>query len=168
MTAEEFRRYYHYSPRNGSITYTFISERGIFSSGVQVGRISAKDGYRYVCIDKRKIKASHLAYLYMTGSFPKKSEYMLHLNGRRWDTRWENLQCLPVRSKAQSPIKQINTRFHKKTKLWQAVAEIKFNYAFPELFESQEQAIAAFCGKKIVVSVDVIDTHVKENNHETI
>ena len=71
---------------------TYNPETGIFQkkNGTPVGYL-CKDGYIQInLLDGSQRKAHRLAWLYMTGSFPK--GILDHIDGNRTNNKWENLR----------------------------------------------------------------------------
>lgn len=53
-----------------------------------------KDGYIHICCDQRFYRTHRLAWIFMTGAFPKKGLEVDHINGVRDDNRWSNLRAV--------------------------------------------------------------------------
>lgn len=77
----------HYNPETGE--WTWIKGR----PGVKVpqaGTLSKRWGYLQIQIDGKIYKAHRLAWVYMTGKWPKGD--IDHINRNRADNRWANLR----------------------------------------------------------------------------
>lgn len=82
----------HYDPETG--LFTWINCKGKReANGARAGSISTK-GYRRISIQRKRYAAHRLAWLYMTGSWPKGE--IDHINGVRDDNRWVNLRDVPL------------------------------------------------------------------------
>ena len=75
-----------YDPHTG--IFTWAKRRIGTRFGVEAGCF--KDGYRVIRINGKLVRAHRLAFLYMTGSWPK--HHIDHINGDRSDNRWINLR----------------------------------------------------------------------------
>jgi hypothetical protein len=87
ITQEKLKELLHYNPETGKFT------RLVGGHGRRVGEMAGTiDSYGYVQIKIRKkcYRAHRLAWLYMTGMFPK--ECTDHINNIRNDNRWCNLR----------------------------------------------------------------------------
>lgn len=87
FTAEVARTLFSYDPITGSIRYLTKRDRH------QIGDIATRkrvDGYNYVCLSKRKVRANRLAFLLVTGEWP--FALVDHKNNDHTDDRWENLR----------------------------------------------------------------------------
>lgn len=89
LTAERLRKLLHYDPETGE--FTRLHDRGKrFKAGSVSGCLDHSTGYWRVRIDDCLYHGHRLAFLYMTGEWPKHE--VDHMNGRRSDNRWSNLR----------------------------------------------------------------------------
>lgn len=88
LTAERLRELLHYDPETG--LFTWIVNRGCIKAGTQAGCID--DGYVKILVCGRKYRANRLAWLYMTGEWPRK--LVDHEDTDRANNRWSNLREL--------------------------------------------------------------------------
>ena len=121
LTQQRLQQLYHYDPETGHFTRKF--ETVLNKAGTQSGFIR-KDGYIQIEIDKRHYLGHRLAWLYMTGEWPKNE--IDHINRIKHDNRYCNLR--DVRRYINSLNKNIpknNTSGHtgikweKKSNKWQ-------------------------------------------------
>jgi len=87
LTQEELKEMFEYNPQSG--IFTSKVKQGKLKAGRVVGTTD-KTRYLFTHIKGKKYSLHRLAFLYMTGSFPKHS--VDHLNRVRDDNRWENLR----------------------------------------------------------------------------
>lgn len=90
LTAERLRALLIYDPETGLFTRR-VSRQG-FWAGTQAGTLitcGPSKGYIYVGVDRGKYRAHRLAWLYMTGEWPRELD---HINRDRADNRWANLR----------------------------------------------------------------------------
>lgn len=80
----------HYDPETGIFTWKIKTRRGQQNIGDRAGHVSPKSGYRTIRIDGKLYRAGRLAWLYMTGAWPKK--IIDHRDRDRSNDRWENLR----------------------------------------------------------------------------
>lgn len=82
----------NYDPETGA--FTWLKSRGGRLAGSKAGHVQSFDHGRsyYLCIrfDGRLWKATHLAWVLMTGTLP--AEIVDHKNGDTLDDRWDNLR----------------------------------------------------------------------------
>lgn len=83
LTQVRLKEKYRYSPKTG----LFKRLKGLITR--PVGTIHPTTGYVVIMIDDRQYTAHRLAFLYMTGKFPKEVD---HKNRVRTDNRWSNLR----------------------------------------------------------------------------
>lgn len=96
LTAEQLRSLVHYDPETGVFTWLRREERDNYdrtwntkNAGKTTGTINAV-GYVVVCIYDQLYTGHRLAWLYMTGEWPK--ECIDHINRVRSDPRFVNLR----------------------------------------------------------------------------
>jgi len=83
ITQEELKKILTYDPNTGVFTYLVGRQR----NNNKAGYFSANS--IYITIKKKKMIASHLAFLYMTGNIPKK---IIYIDGDRTNNKWSNLE----------------------------------------------------------------------------
>ena len=89
LTARRLQAILQYEPDTGLFRWR-INGRGCFiRKGAIAGTINSQ-GYRQMKVDGSFYKASRLAFLWMTGKWPKK--IVDHINCQKGDDRWENLR----------------------------------------------------------------------------
>ncbi|MCP4184849.1 MAG: HNH endonuclease [Hyphomicrobiales bacterium] len=96
MTQERLKEVLHYNPDIGDFVGKIKS--GKRTVGKKAGTIS--NGYRLICIDYTIYRASRLAWLWMTGSWP--DNLVDHINCIRDDDRWCNLRAATYQENARN------------------------------------------------------------------
>lgn len=88
LTQSRLKQILHYNPDTGEWTWIekLSDKRPVGSKAGSVG----KSGYNIIRINGEKYRAHRLAFLYMTGDWPK--EFVDHKNRNRSDNRWCNLR----------------------------------------------------------------------------
>lgn len=99
ITQERLKEIAHYNPDTG--IFTRIKRTGN-NNGCNVGKEMGHDchGYKYVAIDFKRYALHRLAWLYMTGEFPK--GVIDHINGIKSDNRFSNLRDVCIKINAQN------------------------------------------------------------------
>lgn len=104
LTQEELKAELHYNPDTGVFTRL---KKSIHNAGS--GTVSKHTGYRAVGVKGKQIYAHRLAFLYMTGVWPK--HQVDHINGDRDDNRWVNLRdATPLVNQQNLTAAQTNNR----------------------------------------------------------
>jgi hypothetical protein len=101
LTAARLRELLHYDPKTGRFTWLV---QNASKSWPRVGTKHDAKGYIRIGIDNRKYLAHRLAWLYMTGSWPKSD--VDHINRRPGDNRWRNLRVV---TRAQNNLNSIRS-----------------------------------------------------------
>lgn len=99
LTQERLKELFFYDPINGN----FIVQKNRKGSSKKVGFIlgsKTKAGYLEAEIDAKKYYLHRLAYLYMTGEFPK--EHIDHCNRNKADNSWKNLRVVTHQQNMQN------------------------------------------------------------------
>jgi hypothetical protein len=91
-TQKELWHYFDYDPETG-LFYIRVRRRGSYLQiGDQVGckqSINKHLMYLMIVFDKKRYLAHHLAWVYMTGKWPKQVD---HLDGNPLNNAWDNLR----------------------------------------------------------------------------
>ena len=85
ISQERLKELLHYNPDTGIFTWT-VPRQGVKA---KAGSVNGK-GYRQITIDYKLYQVHRLAFLYMTGEWPK--DQLDHINHIRTDNRWLNLR----------------------------------------------------------------------------
>lgn len=93
LTCERLRELLHYDPVAGIFT-RLVSLANSSRVGAPTGQ-RHRMGYKCISVDGALHLSHRLAWLYMTGEWPKNN--IDHKNGRRDDNRWANLRDVPQR-----------------------------------------------------------------------
>lgn len=91
ITADHIRDILNYDPSSGVFVWEKNHRRPDLV-GTKAGSKHSR-GYISIAINNRKILAHRIAWLYMTGKWPK--FHIDHINGIKTDNRFENLRDVP-------------------------------------------------------------------------
>lgn len=89
LTQERLKEVLDYNPTTGLFTWKIQTSHRIRAG--DVASALSDEGYIRLSIDYRRYYAQRLAWLYMTGKWPR--EQIDHKNTIRTDNRWENLRA---------------------------------------------------------------------------
>lgn len=102
ITQERLKHYLHYNPETGSFTWLNVNTNTPKSklgtkAGRLLGSVRATNDNRYLVVnlDHKMYRLHNLAFLYMTGLFPK--ETVDHINLDKLDNSWSNLREATVK-----------------------------------------------------------------------
>lgn len=90
LTIEKLREYLKYNPTTGNFVWLKKAANNTKLNQPIIGSITSS-GYVKIRFLRKQYVAHRLAWLYMTGSWPK--EEIDHINHVRWDNRWTNLRA---------------------------------------------------------------------------
>lgn len=147
ITYQRLRELLIYCPETGKFSW-----RGVRANRLpeqSVGWISW-NGYHCLGVDNHIYRAHRLAWLYVTGEWPKAD--IDHINGTRSDNRWNNLrEATRGQNLANKRMDSRNTSgfkgvsWSRKCKKWQAHIKVNRKSQFLGFFESKEMAHMAYC-----------------------
>jgi hypothetical protein len=158
LTAKYLREILNYDPRSGIFTWAIERRPSPFKPGDRAGCIAAK-GHIAIRIDGWTYKAHRLAWLYMTGEWPK--DQIDHMNGIPDDNRFENLrECNNAENCQNQGVRSNNTSgvhgvwWSKTHRKWQTRISVNMKSIHLGFFDSLEEAGAAYAKAKIKHHID--------------
>ncbi len=149
-TAARIRSVLHYDPKTG--LWHWIAKTADNASRCKIGSIAGHangNGHLQICVDHKFHMAHRLAWLYMTGEWPK--GLLDHRNGIPSDNRWKNLR-LATRSQNSANAKKRagsfhplkGARYYKRNNKWSSQVRVNGKPFYLGLFDTPEQAHAAY------------------------
>lgn len=88
LTQKQLKETLHYNPETGMFTWLTVNSNRVKIGGL-AGWLDKTTGYSRININKKSYQAHRLAFLYMSGRWPKHE--IDHDNHIRNDNRWPNL-----------------------------------------------------------------------------
>jgi len=152
FTADEVRQMLSYDPKTGAFTWRYRSDYPRKWNTRYAGKPAgtrAKTGYLYIEI-RRKLptKAARIAWLLMTGEWPK--GIVDHRNGKRDDARWENLRLADHSQNGSNKAQQrnntsgfIGVSFDRQRGKWRARINFRRTMYDVGFFDTAEEAADA-------------------------
>lgn len=149
ITSAGLKEVLHYHPETGIFTWNVQPHKRI-ALGSRAGCLKA-NGYIYIKIDGKAYLAHRLAWLYVNGEWPVNE--IDHVNVVSSDNRIENLRgATSSENKHNKLISQITVSGFlgvcRKGKRWQAQIELASKKHYIGLFDTPEEASAAYWGVK--------------------
>lgn len=146
LTAIQVREMLNYNPDTGEFTWK-VSNSNRVKVGDSAQSISVW-GYARIGINGKRYPAHRIAWLYVTGKWPKR--FIDHLNGDRADNRFANLRCASDRENATNKRIQSNNRSGFKgvfpcRKKWHAMITINKKRMYLGTYDTPEDAHQAYC-----------------------
>lgn len=145
LTQERLKELLSYSPETG--LFTWIGSRSNARANGTVVTCENAAGYVVVRLDGKLYRCARLAFLYMTGEWPK--DEVDHINGCTANDRWANLRdCTSQQNKQNRSVRYDSSTLHKGVKQLPSgnfTASIKHNYQSIYLgsFKTLEEAVNA-------------------------
>lgn len=148
LTADDFRRLFHYDPETGVFTRLY-SRQGCIQ-GAPVGSFD-KRGYLRICLDGFTYTAHRLAWLYVHGIWP--SNYIDHINGDKRDNRLCNLREASFKVNSQNKRSGMGGRKYgtllgaqwvANKKKWRAVISVDGKNRYIGIFSTERAAHEAY------------------------
>jgi hypothetical protein len=148
ITQSELKELLEYDPNTG--IFTWKVNRGTARIGNNIKCVDNK-GYIVVRINSKNYNIHRLAFLYMTGEWPK--EQVDHISGDRSDNRWSNLRDVSCRDNACNQHTHRNGRlpgcyWHKGNRKWRAQISINGIIRCLGYFTTEEEANHAYLKAK--------------------
>lgn len=146
LTAERLRELLRYDPESGE--FRWLVDRLPFRAG-RIAGAKRKDGYVLIGIDRRLYLRHRLAWLWMTGSWPKAQ--VDHRDGIKGNDAWSNLRATtnrentwnsPARRKNATGLKGVS--FAKREGKWAAQIMIDGRHYGLGHFNTPEEAHASY------------------------
>lgn len=145
MTQEELKARFRYDPKTGIFTDMQYPDKQVGSSDGH--------GYLRISVDNKKYYLHRLAFLYMTGRFPKITD---HINRKRDDNRWENLREVFSSKQNLANTELGKSRVRKKGKKYE-VSYGKSRKTYLGVYETYEEAFEVYRKHKEKISLGLID-----------
>lgn len=143
-----------YDPETGIFSRVVVKNSRYASDKAKPVGCLNDSGYLLISINSKQHRAHRLAWLYMTGEWPRGE--IDHINSVRADNRWQNLRDVPAAVNAQNKRRaQRNSKTGLLGASWSErdgrfVARIKVDGEYKSLggFDSAEDAHAAYVQAK--------------------
>lgn len=152
LSQSRLKHLLHYDPGTGVFTW-LVDRRGTAKAGSTAGSVQVT-GYRAISVDRKIYRASHLAWLYMTGAWPR--AFIDHRDTDPTNDRWSNLReatqvenvqnVIRPRRDSTSGVKGVN--WHRKDGKWRARISVAGRQKFLGNFDTAEEAHAAYVAAK--------------------
>ena len=151
ITQDRVKELLDYCPESGEFFWK-VSRRAV-KAGDKAGKVNGR-GYGTVGIDRKDYQSHRLAWLYVYGEWP--DGCIDHVNGIRTDNRISNLRIASSAENAQnrrfsragSKCGLIGVAWHKQLQRWQAQIKLRGVTKYLGLFDSPEEANAAYLKAK--------------------
>ena len=89
LTAERLRELLHYDPSTGAWHWR-VNRRGKRARAGDVAGYRLQIGYWFICVERERYYGHRLAWLYMTGRWPRNQ--IDHIDHNPSNDRWSNLR----------------------------------------------------------------------------
>lgn len=150
IIAERLRQVIRYDPDDGRFWWLVtLSVRRL--AGNEAGSVSKALGYRLIGIDGTTYYAHRLAWLYVTGVWPKRID---HKNGNRFDNKFDNLREATGSQNIANSRRHITSSTGFKgvhfasstlTRPWRSKIKVRGEVFHLGYFATAQEAHAAYC-----------------------
>ena len=157
MDAEYLRSVLSYNELTGEFRWLRASNRGKLNA---LAGCPHNEGYITIKLDGRVYLAHRLAFMWMTGEWPKHS--VDHINGIRTNNAWANLRDVTQLLNAQNRTKGtgksgfLGVSWSKKASKWVAQIKANGNAKFLGYYQTPESAHQAYLAAKRVMHAGAI------------
>lgn len=155
LTAARLRELLHYDPETGVFTrLVWTSSKA--NVGDEAGSVD-DNGYIRICVDRKRYRAHRLAWLYMTGEWPKR--LIDHEDTDPGNNRWKNLREANHSTNAQNlrrPHKDggsghLGVTWEARRELWSVRIWDGEHNRFVGYFDNAEEGHAAYVEEKRLI-----------------
>ena len=143
LSAEYLKEILHYEPSAGVFTWRWKMAKRV-APGDVAGCTKGGTGYRVIRICGRLFRAHRLAFLYMTGAFPK--VHVDHRDGDPSNNKWKNLREVTRSQNMSNSRAPVDSRSGMKGVSWHKAARkwcARCGRHYLGLFEDQTTAMIA-------------------------
>lgn len=149
LTAVEAKELFQYDPITAKLYWA--TDRGPAKKGAEAGSLHS-EGYRVVCVNRKRYYAHRIIWLISTGAFPAEGLDIDHINGDRLDNRLCNLRTV-TRSENNQNMKrgrtgktssQIGVCWMKRDQKWSASIKANGRRLSLGYYVDEQDAIAAY------------------------
>lgn len=147
LTATRLREVVSYDKTTGKFTRLASSKQA--KAGAEPGSVHSH-GYRIIGIDGKKYRANHLAWLYMTGEWPK-TDVVDHKDRDRSNDAWDNLREVSQKGNCQnrsripgSSSQFVGVAYRQKEEKWTAQIRADGKNYHLGYFDREENAAQAY------------------------
>lgn len=145
ITPERLKEIVLYDSETGIFVWKIKKSRSVIV-GKEIGCLN-EEGYVTIGVDGKYYPAHRLAWLYMTGEWPKYS--IDHINGERSDNRWGNLRDVPTSINNQNRRNVKGFSYDKySVRHWRVRIRFGGKKLHIGTYETQEEAHAAYLEAK--------------------
>jgi hypothetical protein len=157
ISHEHLKSVLNYDPQTGVFTWKVNAGRwGRIPAGTITGNVSKGHGYAQINISGKVFRAHILAWLYMTGEYPKIE--IDHINRVRHDNRFANLRESNPKQNTKNKGAYVNNTsgfagvtWHKRLEKWQARIGGDCVRRHLGYYENKDDASAAYAAAKRVI-----------------
>lgn len=144
LTQDVLKQYVIYDPATGYFLSTGVKYSNKIK-GERVGTLHKTKGYEYVNIKGKSFRAQRLAFLYMTGEWPKNQ--VDHINRIKSDNKWANLRDVDSKTNCWNrPLYKTSTSgftgvaWNKQYNKWQVLCRSNGRQEYLGLYENLAEA----------------------------
>lgn len=143
-----------YNPETGEFLWKYRNDALDMWNKTWAGKAAGTSGDKYLKIGLLgKIHAAHrLAWLYMTGEWPKGE--IDHINGNKFDNRWDNIrESTKSQNQCNRTMTRKNTSGYKGVCMvrgrWMAQIKVRNKHFYLGYFAKPEDAYVAYCSAAV-------------------
>lgn len=153
-TQVELKKLLEYNPGTGE--FKWLKNRGGKALAGSIAGKQNEKGYVVICLCGQMVRAHRLVWLYVHGSMPEEEMQVDHINGIKYDNRFENLRLATAsENRFNCGKKRNNSSGFKGVSImkgvgkWQAQISYCRTHKHLGFFNSKEDAYAAYCSAAI-------------------